>query len=79
MLLLFLTALLLQSSASAAQNQQPHLIFALIDDWGHSDVGYNNRHFDNLLRTPNIDSLAADGITLAAYYVQVSGHHNTQY
>ena len=78
MLRSFLAALLLHSSAAAAPNQQPpHLIFALIDDWGHGDVGYNNRHFENLLRTPNIDSLASNGITLTAYYVQVRGYRKT--
>ena len=51
-------------------NQPPHIVFMLIDDYGHTDVGYHNRNYDNLLRTPHLDTLAATGIKLENYYVQ---------
>jgi hypothetical protein len=31
---------------------------------GHTDIGYHNEKYDSLLRTPNLDALAADGIKL---------------
>ncbi len=50
--------------------QPPSIVFMLIDDYGHTDVGYHNRKYDNLLRTPHLDTLAATGIKLEGYYVQ---------
>ena len=37
-------------------------IFALIDDFGHGDIGYHNQLNEDLIRTPALDSLAAAGI-----------------
>ena len=37
------------------------------DDYGHTDIGYHNEHYDNLLRTPHLDTLAATGIKLEQY------------
>ena len=45
-------------------------MFFLIDDFGHTDIGYHNKEWDNLLRTPTLDQLAAEGIKLENYYVQ---------
>ena len=44
----------------------PHIVFILADDYGFNDVGYHNPH----IKTPNLDSLAADGVRLENYYVQ---------
>lgn len=49
----------------------PHIVLILCDDYGYSDIGYHNVAADGLLRTPNFDSLAAAGIKLENYYVQV--------
>ena len=48
----------------------PHIVLILIDDYGHTDIGYHNVKYDNLLRTPHLDTLAASGIKLESYYVQ---------
>ncbi|XP_077977564.1 arylsulfatase B-like [Glandiceps talaboti] len=42
----------------------PHIIFILADDLGWNDIGYHNPIF----KTPNIDSLAKDGVKLNNYY-----------
>ena len=42
----------------------PNVIVLLADDMGWADVGY---HSDHIL-TPNIDTLAADGVVLNQYY-----------
>ena len=44
----------------------PHIVFILADDYGFNDVGYHNPR----IKTPNLDSLAADGVRLENYYVQ---------
>ena len=60
------------SSSAGAAAPRPHIILALIDDWGHSDVGFTNRLVDGKLRTPRLDELssAAGGVVLRNYYVQ---------
>ncbi|XP_078000474.1 arylsulfatase I-like [Glandiceps talaboti] len=44
---------------------RPHIIFILADDLGWSDVGYHG----SIIKTPNIDRLAAEGVKLENYYV----------
>ena len=44
----------------------PNFVLIVVDDYGHSDVGYNM----DLLLTPHLDELAATGIKLSSYYVQ---------
>jgi arylsulfatase A-like enzyme len=46
----------------------PHIVFILADDLGWNALGYNN--YDLSFATPNIDSLAQGGLTLANYYAQ---------
>ena len=46
--------------------QLPNVIIFIADDMGWADVGY---HSDHVL-TPNIDTLAADGIVLNQFYTQ---------
>ena len=50
----------------SVQSKPPHIVFILADDYGFNDVGYHNPR----IKTPNIDSLAADGVRLENYYVQ---------
>ena len=44
---------------------QPHILFMLADDLGHSCVGYNApSKSPPEIRTPNIDGLASSGLIL---------------
>ena len=43
---------------------RPNIVFILADDLGWNDVGYH----DSEIKTPNIDSLAEDGLNLDRYY-----------
>ncbi|XP_030015287.1 arylsulfatase I-like isoform X2 [Sphaeramia orbicularis] len=45
---------------------QPHIIFILIDDQGFNDIGYHNP----TIQSPTLDKLAAEGVKLENYYVQ---------
>ncbi|XP_072172237.1 arylsulfatase I-like [Diadema setosum] len=45
---------------------QPHIIFIVADDLGWADVSL---HGSTEIPTPNIDSLAQEGVTLTNYYV----------
>lgn len=48
----------------SGSTQKPNIIVFVADDLGWSDVGFRS----DQLRTPNIDTLAADGIVLNNYY-----------
>ena len=41
-------------------------MYLMADDMGYNDIGYNNKH----VKTPVMDELAKDGITLKQNYVQ---------
>ena len=45
----------------------PNIVFILADDYGFHDVGYHN---DDVIKTPNLDELASEGVKLENYYVQ---------
>ena len=49
-----------------AKRTQPNIVFVLADDYGWNDVGYHGSE----IKTPTLDRLAADGVTLDNYYVQ---------
>uniref|UniRef100_A0A3Q3KXT7 Sulfatase N-terminal domain-containing protein n=1 Tax=Labrus bergylta TaxID=56723 RepID=A0A3Q3KXT7_9LABR len=48
------------------KKNQPHILFILTDDQGFNDIGYHNP----TIKTPTLDKLAAEGVTLENYYVQ---------
>ncbi|XP_050046074.2 arylsulfatase B-like isoform X2 [Dermacentor andersoni] len=48
------------------QVKKPHIIFILADDLGWADVSF---HGCPQIPTPNLDTLAADGVVLNNYYV----------
>ncbi|MCP4711831.1 MAG: sulfatase [Planctomycetes bacterium] len=48
-----------------ATGKRPNFVFILIDDLGWMDVGYNGSKF---YETPNIDKLAADGMSFTDAY-----------
>ena len=47
---------------------QPNILFLLVDDLGWNDIGYNSNDMKGM--TPNMDQLAAGGVTLMNYYSQ---------
>ena len=53
---------------AAAAPPLPHLMYLLVDDWGHADVGYHRPGFNETV-TPNIDALVASGVELNQAYV----------
>lgn len=75
--LVALTALLLLSGcqlypsgapSSVAAPSRPNIVIIIADDMGWRDVGYHGSE----IKTPNIDALAAQGVTLDRFYVQPS-------
>ena len=50
-----------------AQPQRPNIVVILADDLGTADVGFNG---GKVIKTPNIDKLAAAGARLDQFYVQ---------
>lgn len=48
---------------------KPHILFILVDDLGRSEVGFNRAQKTKEVVTPNLDSLASEGIVLDRYYV----------
>ncbi|MEQ8705726.1 MAG: sulfatase [Phaeodactylibacter sp.] len=76
--LIFLTAVLSVLSFSCAQSpadatlsggNQPNIIFILADDLGWADVGFNGAKY---YETPNLDRLAASGITFSNAYANAA-------
>jgi arylsulfatase A-like enzyme len=61
---LFLTAAI--SARGANENRPPNVVILLADDAGWGDYGFTG---NQLVRTPHIDSLARDGVTLSHFYV----------
>jgi arylsulfatase I/J len=66
--LLWLAGLILVAQANPAVGQpaRPNILFLLIDDLGHTDIGCNGGD----IKTPNIDKLAKSGAKLSSFYVQ---------
>eukprot|EP00057_Strongylocentrotus_purpuratus_P034997 XP_797340.2 PREDICTED: arylsulfatase B [Strongylocentrotus purpuratus] len=56
----------LGSEESKDHGQPPHIIFIVADDLGWDDVSL---HGSSQILTPNIDTLAQEGVTLTNYYV----------
>lgn len=64
-----LAALLLAAAPAFAAERPPNIVLLLVDDVAYDDVGcYGSK----LLRTPNIDRLAADGRRFTSYYAPSS-------
>jgi arylsulfatase A-like enzyme len=66
----FLSVLVLLVAAvtpsGASESRPPNVVILLADDAGWGDYGLNG---NRLVRTPHIDSLARDGVTLSNFYV----------
>jgi arylsulfatase A-like enzyme len=46
----------------------PHLIYMLVDDWGYANWGYHRSDDDLETVTPNMDTLAEEGVVLNNFY-----------
>eukprot|EP01006_Ploeotia_vitrea_P023287 TRINITY_DN55727_c0_g1_i1.p1 TRINITY_DN55727_c0_g1~~TRINITY_DN55727_c0_g1_i1.p1 ORF type:complete len:547 (-),score=22.30 TRINITY_DN55727_c0_g1_i1:33-1673(-) len=71
-MLLRCAVVLILCSICSSINKPPHILWILADDYGWADVGYHRipgttPHRE--IQTPNIDSLASDGLELDRMYV----------
>jgi arylsulfatase A-like enzyme len=64
--LLFLAGLLLVGPAGAAETAKPNVIVFLSDDVGYGEYGFQG---NTEIPTPNIDSIAKEGVRFTAGYV----------
>jgi len=62
---LLLATLLLTSLAPAADTTRPNIIFIMADDMGWGQTSYNKHP---LLKTPNLDAMAANGLRFDRFY-----------
>ena len=51
---------------STAEAPRPHIVFALADDLGHANVGWNS---GGKVLTPHLDQLRKEGLALDRHYV----------
>jgi arylsulfatase A-like enzyme len=56
---------LLSAGTAAAQPRRPNVVFVLVDDMGHGDLGCTGAAD---IRTPNIDRLAREGVRFTDFY-----------
>jgi arylsulfatase A-like enzyme len=69
---IFLAGLLLscgQQPATDVVETKPNFIFIMADDLGYGDVGIYGQ---TMIKTPNIDQLATDGMTFTQFYAGTS-------
>jgi len=59
------TKVLVESPTGSLDDHRPNVIVIISDDQGWADIGYNNPR----VYTPNLDRLAATGITFVNHYV----------
>ncbi|MEQ9462461.1 MAG: sulfatase [Haliea sp.] len=59
------------ASQQKDRSKRPNVIFILFDDMGYGDIGPGASD-NQLVNTPNIDQLAADGIVLTDFYSPAS-------
>ena len=51
--------------ASLQAAEQPNIIFVMADDMGWGQTGYRNHP---ILKTPNLDAMAANGLRFERFY-----------
>ncbi|TPG75715.1 arylsulfatase [Pseudomonas arsenicoxydans] len=56
------------TAQSFAAPKQPNIVVLVADDWGYSDVG----SFGSEIATPNIDTLAREGVRFSDFHVTAS-------
>ena len=65
-LLLWLSSVVVSPSFLFGEDRLPNIVLIMTDDQGYGDVGCYGA---TDLRTPNMDSLAKDGIRFTSFYV----------
>src|SRR6266480_7140971 len=60
------------SDRAHAQAQKPNIILIVSDDFGYGDAGSYGGGENRGMPTPNLDRLAAEGMTFLSYYAQPS-------
>ena len=63
-------ALFMQSYSAAAQEEKPNIVLILMDNFGYGEIGVYGGGVLRGAATPNIDSIAAEGIQLTNYNVE---------
>ena len=58
--------------AAAQEQAKPNILFIVSDDTGYGDLGPYGGGAGRGMPTPNIDQLAADGMTFFSFYAQPS-------
>ncbi|MFN6050832.1 MAG: sulfatase-like hydrolase/transferase, partial [Planctomycetia bacterium] len=56
---------LLVAEKTTADNARPNVIFIIADDLGYGDLGCYGQ---KIIRTPNLDCMAAEGMKLTRHY-----------
>ncbi|GAB4042942.1 arylsulfatase [Spirosoma litoris] len=64
-LLILLLAIAGSSVAQQRSSTKPNIVLIVADDLGYGDVGFNGQ---KLIKTPNIDRLAAQGVRFTQFY-----------
>ncbi len=63
------------TTAKAENGDKPNFIMIFVDDLGYNDLGCFG---SNLIKTPHIDQMASEGVTLTSFYAQpISGPART--
>jgi len=65
-------AVMLWAGAAQAQSQKPNILFIVSDDTGYGDLGPYGGGTGRGMPTPNIDRMAAEGMTFFTFYAQPS-------
>lgn len=71
-IIVLLAALMFTNGVAQAQADKPNIILLVSDDTGYGDLGPYGGGEGRGMPTPNIDRLAAEGMTLFSFYAQPS-------
>jgi len=66
------TTLVVAPKVRAADTAKPNILFLVADDHGYGDIGAYGGGEGRGMPTPNLDRLAADGMTFFSFYAQPS-------
>lgn len=72
LLLIFASAFTLGTNPAFAQGKKPNILFIVSDDTGYGDLGPYGGGEGRGMPTPNIDRMAAEGMTFFSFYAQPS-------